>query len=446
MAPLAGPAPAKILRKVLFIETTHTRVGGVGSRHARLAEAIPQLGWTAVFALTRGARFHDPARYLENLPTLDSVVMDGRSGSSEGRRIAVASAIRKVRPDVVIPGAVLDGWVVAAALKEREFFRTVYGLPGIVLNTVAFVREHADMLDAAYGVSPLTASVLRDYCGVPADRLFVVPTGVAPALRVSKSTIDESIRLLYVGRFDPDKGILDAIRLLDELKRRGVRFHFTFVGSGIHARDLELAAIRHEGSVDVVPPMSPRELYESVYPEADAILLFSPVEGLPNVLLEAMAHGVVPITSDFIGRVECNLFFDRETALIFPVGNAVAASHLVESLARDPEMKSRIGAKARQLIEKDRGVVRMAASFVDVLDRAMAGESRADSGAMPPLEGRSRLRRWFGPRLAEAIRRAVGRSFAHPDASEWPLIDNVVPHDREGEERRLRKVVEGARA
>lgn len=416
--------------KVLFIETTHSIVGGVASRHARLAASLPRHGWNAVFALTRGAHFHDPDAYRKNLPPIDFVEIDARTGTSEGRRFAVEDAIRRVRPDVVIPGAVLDGWIVAA---RTEGPRIVYGLPGININTISYVARHASIVDASFGVSPLTVRVLRDYCGMPADRTFLVPTGVQRA--TSARVPHEGLRLIFVGRFDTDKRALDAIALAQELAARKIDAQFTLVGSGRLLPELEKAGL------SIHPPTTQAKLYDEIYPSADAILLFSPVEGLPNAILEGMANGLVPVVSDFEGRRELGLLHDGETALVFPVGDMKAAADRIEQL---PRLGPKIGEAARALVERERSVERMTAEFVKVLQRAIEGPPRKGIVAEVPFEGRSRLRRLVGARMAERIRRLAGRSFAHPDASEWPLIDNVEPPDRALEEARLRAVIEDA--
>lgn len=432
------------MKRVLFVETTHSAIGGVGSRLARLAEMLPERGWDAVFALTRGRRFHDPERYRRNLPPLKSIEMDARTGTSEGRRLAVESAIRSAKPDVILPGAVLDAWIVAAQLKrEGAPLRVVYGMPGIDLNALSFVSRHAGMIDAGFGVSPLTAQLLRDFCHVPAERTFVVPTGVRRAARPSTPRPARPIRLLYVGRFDPDKRITDVVPFVDELVARKVDFRLSLVGSGVHARDVEALAARYPERVAVIAPMPVAELYERIYPDADAILLFSKEkEGLPNALLEGMAHGLVPITSDFDGRRELELFSHRQTALVFDVGDVRAAANHVEELIANPQLKEEVGGTARALIERERTVERMAGRFIEVLEVAIAGHPRAGLGPPVPLEGRSRLRRLVGPRAAERIRRLTRRSFAHPDASEWPLIDNIEPPDREREAARLQAAIE----
>ena len=410
-------------------------------RQVRLAEALPSRGWHPVFALTQGRRFHDPARYKQALSPFDHFLLDGRTGSSDGRRLAVEDVLQKVRPDVVLPGAVADGWVVAGQKKSVNGFRVVYGLPGVALNSLGFASRHSGIIDAGFGVGPLTEHLLRTYCGLPADRSFLVPTGVPSSIRQTTSEVGRPIRLLYVGRFDPDKRALDAISLADELVSRQLDFRLTLIGNGLHQPELEAAAQRHPNRVVLVAPMPTRKLYESFFPEADAILLFSPIEGLPNALLEGMAHGLVPITSDFRGRHELGLFRTGETALVFDVGDIRGAARRIEELATRQGLKEAIGGRARQLIEQERSVDRMADAFVSVLERAVEGPARLASTSSIPEDGNSRLRRLLGRRMAERIRRLSGLGFDHPDASEWPLIDNFVPENSESEAERLRREI-----
>ncbi len=369
--------------------------------------------------------------------------MDARTGSSEARRIAVEDAVRQAKPDVVIPGAVLDAWVVLDALKRKGGPRIVYGLPGVALNSSSYVARHAASIDAAFGVSPFTARLLRDYCRIPEDRVFLVRTGVHVGEKQASCEVHRPIRLLYVGRFDPDKGVLDAVRLVDELIARKVEFRFTLVGDGVHKTELLAVASKHPDQVLVRPPVPQTTLYDEIYPDADAILLFSPVEGLPNAVLEGMSHGLVPIVSDFDGRRDLGVLEDDVTALVFPVSDVQGAANRIQELVRTDGLKERLGTSARQLIIRERSVERMTDDFVHVLERALEGPPRLSAAPIVPFEGRSRLRSLVGPRMAERIRKLLGRSFVHPDASEWPLIDNVEPPDRESEETRLRQAIAG---
>src|SRR6185295_12758908 len=115
-------------------------------------EALPSRGWQPVFALTKGRRFHDPDRYMKSLSPFDHCILDGRTGSADGRRLAIEDTLRRVQPDVVLPGAVFDAWTVAEQMKTAGGPRIVYGLPGIDINSIGFARRHSTSIDAGFGV------------------------------------------------------------------------------------------------------------------------------------------------------------------------------------------------------------------------------------------------------------------------------------------------------
>jgi glycosyltransferase involved in cell wall biosynthesis len=416
------------VKKVLFMVACHT-VGGVESRQHRLAKLLPGRGWHPVFALTRGNRFHRPERFRSLFPDLDTVILDGRTGTLDGRLIAVRKAVRRVRPDVVIPGALWDAFTVLSSLKSGgRAPRLVYCLPGVQTPALTFLRRHRQLLDSAFGVSRLTCHLLESVCGLLPERVHYVATGVTPARTVASRTPGEPLRIGYVGRFDPDKRALDFAELCRNLDARGVRYRAVAVGAGTLDGALREAVAPWvaSGAVRVLPHMPVEALYESVYPRLDACVLFSASEGLPNTQLEAMAHGVVPVSSDYVGRAVEGLVEDDVTGLVFPVGDTAAAAGQLARLAADPALHERLAEKARRHVELRHRPEHMADSFVRTLDSALARPADPRGVACPGSGVPSRLGRLVGSVAAEWARRLLGRRYLHRDASEWPLIDNYV--------------------
>jgi glycosyltransferase involved in cell wall biosynthesis len=246
----------------------HT-VGGVESRQHRLAQLLPQRGWHPVFALTRGNRFHRPERFRSLFPDLDTIILDGRTGTLEGRLLAVCKAIRRVRPDVVIPGALWDAFDAVHSLKSRgRSPRLVYCLPGVQTPALTFLRRYGQTIDAAFGVSRLTCQLLTSVCALPRERVHYVPTGVASARRLARRSPGEPLRIGYVGRFDPDKRVLDLAELCRNLDARGVRYQAVAVGAGTLDEALRgaVAPWVTSGTVRVFSHVPAETLYESIYP------------------------------------------------------------------------------------------------------------------------------------------------------------------------------------
>lgn len=414
------------MKTVLFMESTHAPVGGAATRLERLAALLPDRGWRPMFALTRGNRFHDPREYRRLHSGMESIDLDGRTGTPEGRREAVQRAILRVKPDIVDPGALSDAFEVMRMSKdEGREVRVVCGLVAVTPRGLAGLRHYEPIIDGAFGVSRYTMSLLERVCAIPADRLRLVPTGVPAPLGDARLQSASAIRLACAGRMDADKRPLDALALAADLERRGVDFHLTLVGDGELKAEVARLAERFvaNGRVRILPKMSASELYQKVYPFCDVVLLFSPSEGFPNVLLEGMSHGAIPVTSAFDGLEEERFFIDGQNSLVFPVGNAAEAGAAVERLALDADLSRRLSAAARESV-RFRSCAAMADGSVSLLDRLLDRSPRA--GAVPPILETSggRLARWLGPKWGERARRLARRRYPHRDASEWPLIDN----------------------
>jgi glycosyltransferase involved in cell wall biosynthesis len=413
----------KPVRNVLFTMTTADVVGGVQTRQARLAPLLPARGWRAIFALAWGARFHDPQAFRAAYPGLETVLLDGRSGTGDGRRLAIRKAIRNSRAAIVVPGMMIDTFEVMRELKvQGSDVRLLAGLYGINTQVLLPLKHYQPILDQAFAVSRLTEQFLHRVCGMPADRVHYVPTGIPAARRMASRVGDRPLRVGLIGRLDPEKRPMDLVGLLEQLDLRQIGYQVTVVGEGSLGQEVRLAL---EPWVDkrlvIRPPMSMADLYEHVYPQLDVALLFSPSEGVPNVLMEGMAHGVVPVTSDFRGRVAQGLIRHGETGLVFPVGDVAAAAECLSLLTKSTELHERVSRNARSAVEVEHAMEGMADTFAEVLNRTITEPSRFGPvpSRLPAREGR--LDRYLGARGRECLRRLLCRRYLHADASEWPL-------------------------
>ena len=72
------------MRTLLITHQTAVRVGGVESRLRRLSPLLPDRGWRLMVALCEGRRFHDASAFRTLYPDLETVVLDGRTGTPSG--------------------------------------------------------------------------------------------------------------------------------------------------------------------------------------------------------------------------------------------------------------------------------------------------------------------------------------------------------------------------
>jgi len=169
---------------------------------------------------------------------------------------------------------------------------------------------------------------------------------------------DAAVRVLGVGRLVRKKGFDVLVEALALLSARGIRWSARIVGEdGDAGHDLR-RRIAERALVDRVclaGPLSQRALYDE-YRRADVLCLPCRVDrdgdrdGIPNVLIEAMACGVPTITTAVSGIPE--VIDDGVTGLIVPVDDPRATADAIERLRRDPALASRIAANAAALVRE----------------------------------------------------------------------------------------------
>jgi glycosyltransferase involved in cell wall biosynthesis len=154
------------------------------------------------------------------------------------------------------------------------------------------------------------------------------------------------LRILDVGRLVPEKGapvLLDAVAML---AGRGVEVEVRLVGSGDLDAELRrmIAASGLEGSVTLVGPVGQDEILAQ-YHWADVFCLPSFQEGLPVVLMEAMATGLPVVTTTINGIPE--LVKDGRNGYLLPPGRADLLADSLAALAGDPGLRLSLGTRAR---------------------------------------------------------------------------------------------------
>lgn len=217
------------------------------------------------------------------------------------------------------------------------------------LKAAAFVRavsaENVDFLAAL--VPAAAAKIVKIYYGAPL-------TGASRKPR----PFQHPCRLLALGRLVPKKGfgiLLESCRLLAQ---QGVDFHLTLAGDGPELKTLQ-EMIRRFGLESRVslPGFVPHNQVPRLLQEADLFLMPSVIlphgdrDGLPNVILEAMGHGVPVIATPVNGIPEA--IYPGETGWLVPPGDPVALARAVREALAHPEEAQRRALKGRELVGRE---------------------------------------------------------------------------------------------
>lgn len=391
--------------RILFVTQTHNVWGGMELWLHRFSEWLMAHDWDVVAVLPRGARFNDPDAYLRAHPHLRPIIVDVRSGAERGRVLRLADAIREAHPDIVLPiasGAIFDA--MAVAREGGAPARLVVPVRSLHPDLFCNIADRFDVVDHVVAVSRLIESVLRELIPNGGERIHYVRHGAEPA-RHARIPRSGPLRAGFVGRLEEStKRVSDLVKLA---ARIGDDVELHVFGGGPDEALLDGARVTRHGA------LTQDELYERAYPMLDVLVLFSPAEGSPNAVYEAMQHGVVPVIARYAGQRLENIVRDGETGITFAVGDVDAAAAALRSLAHDGSLLAMLSNAAIAEIDSDE---RMHRDWLRILETALTMPPKSPRPIELPKSGRLDFLPW---KLADAIRRL--RPAAQADGwAEWP--------------------------
>jgi glycosyltransferase involved in cell wall biosynthesis len=185
-------------------------------------------------------------------------------------------------------------------------------------------------------------------------KLEIVHMGVDPEewRPADREAREGRLCVLSVGRLHPDKGQELLVEAMAGLREAGVDAELVVVGGGPRRAALEQAA-RRLGVQDRVRFAGPvgQDRIRELYAAADVFCLTSFAEGVPVVLMEAMATGLPVVATQIMGIPE--LVRDGETGVLVPPSRSAPLVDALAALARDPHERRRLGAAARAKVAAD---------------------------------------------------------------------------------------------
>ena len=320
-----------------------------------------KLAWAHLSALLRA-----PGRYLDTLAFALKRANPGLRGRLWGffyfaEAIVVWRAARRrgvrhlhaVFADVASDVALLvaryggTGWTWSVAIHgPLEFYDVALNHLAEKLGSARFAVAISD-----FGRSQLMAIGSEDRW----SDMHVVHCGIDPASFVLEGDLSPPVgdpHIVCVGRLVHIKGQSLLLQALCELGRRGLLARATLVGDGPRRAELEALATQLGVSERVTFAGSVgQDAIWAIYRSAEVFCLPSMAEGLPVVLMEAMALEVPVVSTRIMGIPE--LVEDGVTGLLVAPGRVGPLADALERLLRDPELRARIGSAGRQKVLSD---------------------------------------------------------------------------------------------
>jgi glycosyltransferase involved in cell wall biosynthesis len=205
--------------------------------------------------------------------------------------------------------------------------------------------------DGAHTCAREVWSTLQLKHGLNADRVAYIPHGVEARFFVPREyRFGERLRLLYAGTWLDQRGIFYIRDALRNLAPRVPGLTMTFAGCGVPPEEIQDFFGPELSGRIVVRPVVAAENMPELYAEHDILLFPSLVEGLPLVLLEAMAAGMPVITTDTCGMADV-VEHDFNGLLVCPA-DARAIEDAVMRLADSTELRAKLGENARATMKR----------------------------------------------------------------------------------------------
>jgi glycosyltransferase involved in cell wall biosynthesis len=217
----------------------------------------------------------------------------------------------------------------------------------------------------------------------PADwpKLRIVHCGVEPELyAAAPDPAALPPDLVFVGRLAPVKGLRVLIEAMAEARAAVPDLTLTVIGDGPDRAWLEAAVRPFDGAVRIAGPLSQAEVAAALA-RARAMVLPSFAEGVPVVLMEAMASGRPVIATRITGVPE--LVEDGVSGLLVPPGDAASLAAAIVRLAREPETCRRMGAAGQARVRAEFDIAAEAGRMAALLEGRDGGEIRPAPDTRP---------------------------------------------------------------
>lgn len=361
---------------------------GKGGAEYQLYELVRGLDRTridpAVFVLASGGYWTQPLREL-GVPVEE---IPGRGFADLGRLRRLRVALRRCAADVlhtVLWSGNCYGRLAAVGLGIPVIVtaeRNVIARPPWQVGIERLLDRWSDVYLVNSG-AVVQGLVSREH--LPAAKMRVVHNGIdltrLPQFVLDRQDarrsagFDPRRRLVaQVGRLAPQKDYPTFLAAAARVAAQVPDVDFLVVGEGELRAELEATAARL-GLDGRVRFLGLRHDVPALLGAVDVLALTSLYEGLPNVVIEAMATGAVAVATDVGGCRE--LLAHGETGFVVPPGDVAAIADAVLAVLGAPETARRIASAARRRIEAEFTLDAMVQRTVDVYDTWLARKGLA---------------------------------------------------------------------
>ncbi len=319
-----------------------------------------------------GRHGHDVVSLRRNYPHLVGVV---REVAARLRAVSAQVLLTHgYKADIIgLPAArmahipvvmVSRGWT--SATRRVRFYEKIDRCALRMADHVVCVSEGQARKVRAARVPPERVSVIRN--AIDTTRFDTIDDKAATLLH---GLFPDKMRhiVLAVGRLSPEKGFEILVGAAAKVCALREDVGFALIGEGPMLRSLQkqIASLNLQRSFILA---GFRGDVDRLLPHASCLAQSSYTEGMPNVILEAMAASVAVVATDVGGTPE--LVVDGETGLLVPAASADAMAEAILKVLDDSMERARMGAAARERIEEHFTFAAQAVTYERLLQEVLS--------------------------------------------------------------------------
>ena len=371
-------------KQPIIVSLTSGRLSGVDVFAADLVRGLIARGYPARLLLTESdLPSLDQMNPPGDLP-VDSLTFDPRGGFRT-RLHTLKTYLESHSPCIYLPNYDFRHSSICGILTDR------IPVIGIVHSDDPLHYRHVRRLgkywNGIVAVSRFIESNVRQMIPEIQDRLAYIPYGIPPVPIAGdqQSDGDGRLRILYAGRIvQNQKRFGDVIIIAKQLLRREIPFHLTICGGADDGGHL-LAPLQGmmESGVAEYRGIVPHDRLQQEYGRHDVYLLPSSFEGLPLGVMEAMAAGCIPVTTNIRSGIP-ELITDGSNGFLLEIGDTDGfVSRLADlqiSAGRRRVMREKVRSS---FLESQFTLDRMVSAYIELFDTVWT-DSAAGTFKRPP--------------------------------------------------------------
>ncbi len=370
--------PRQLLWRLFYVAEavmlwSMARERGIGHLHAHHANVASNLAWLACEMTSRvGAGPKRPGGLPEGVVARRIIAGPKRPGGlpegvGGGRRGAAPSAPEGTSGDTarrIIAGPKTWSFTMHGSSEFVDVARHDLGAKAEAATAVACISDYtrSQLMMVSDPESWPSYSVV--HCGVDTDVY-------APAPDATERRADDPFTVLFVGRLGSEKGLPVLVDAMAQLQRTigPRRARLLVVGDGELREPMAARCAELGVDAEFVGSVGQHEILP-LYHRADAFCMTSFREGIPVVLMEAMACQI-PCVAPRITAIP-ELIEEGITGLTATAGRADMVAAQLERYALDPDFAREVGKAAREKVLAEFTTEASVAGMVEFFDRLLA--------------------------------------------------------------------------